>query len=172
MLVTKKSKPGDTVKNTRQTKKDSNVPTTSRGNQYSLLADIPDDSAPTTHRQHTDKKSGSSSGKNGSRFQSLAGMVEQNENPRTSNSKGKQPAEPRSGNTRKFPPSSNPTRSSIPHAPATVATTVPLFAPIHPKMGKGGVATSRLGEGKVEVPVEGASRRLGNLPPREFGVTL
>nr|GLL31156.1 uncharacterized protein C227.17c-like [Ipomoea trifida] len=55
MLVTKKSKPGDMVKNTRHTKKDSNVPTTSRGNQYSLLADIPDDYAPTTHRQHTDK---------------------------------------------------------------------------------------------------------------------
>ncbi|XP_031101801.1 uncharacterized protein LOC116005700 [Ipomoea triloba] len=55
MLVTKKSKPGDTVKNTRHSRKDSNISTVNRGNQYSLLADIHEDSEPTVHRQQTDK---------------------------------------------------------------------------------------------------------------------
>nr|GMC51002.1 hypothetical protein Iba_chr01cCG2150 [Ipomoea batatas] len=55
MLVTKKSKPGDTVKNTRHPIKDSNISTANRGNQYSLLADAQEDSEPTVHRQQTDK---------------------------------------------------------------------------------------------------------------------
>nr|GMD63257.1 trehalose-phosphate phosphatase A-like isoform X1 [Ipomoea batatas] len=55
MLVTKKSKPGDSVKNTRQARKDPNLPAANRGNQYGLLADIHEDNEPTNHRQRTDK---------------------------------------------------------------------------------------------------------------------
>nr|GMD48589.1 hypothetical protein Iba_chr10fCG7800 [Ipomoea batatas] len=55
MLVTKKSKPGDTGKNTRNSRKVSNTPSVNHGNQYSLLADIHEDSEPTINRQHADK---------------------------------------------------------------------------------------------------------------------
>nr|GMD47167.1 hypothetical protein Iba_chr10eCG10300 [Ipomoea batatas] len=55
MLVTKKSKPGDSVKNTRQSRKDPNIPAANRGNQYGLLVDIHEDNEPTNHRQRTDK---------------------------------------------------------------------------------------------------------------------
>lgn len=100
--------------------------------------------------QQQHKQSVSSSGKNGNRFQSLAGMVEQIVNPRISNSKGKQPAEPRSGNTRKFPPSSNSTRSSTPYVPATAATTVPSARPIPSQngQGRGGNQSARRGKGR------------------------
>nr|GMC98893.1 LINE-type retrotransposon LIb DNA [Ipomoea batatas] len=55
MLVTKKPKPGDTGKNTRNSKKASNTPSVNHGNQFSLLADINEDSEPTINRQHADK---------------------------------------------------------------------------------------------------------------------
>nr|GLL27315.1 LINE-type retrotransposon LIb DNA [Ipomoea trifida] len=55
MLVTKKPKPGDTGKNTRNSRKVSNTPSVNHGNQFSLLADINEDSEPTINRQHADK---------------------------------------------------------------------------------------------------------------------
>nr|GMD45149.1 LINE-type retrotransposon LIb DNA [Ipomoea batatas] len=55
MLVTKKPNPGDTGKNTRNSRKVSNTPSVNHGNQFSLLADINEDSEPTINRQHADK---------------------------------------------------------------------------------------------------------------------
>nr|GMD40498.1 LINE-type retrotransposon LIb DNA [Ipomoea batatas] len=55
MLVTKKPKSGDTGKNTRNSRKVSNTPSVNHGNQFSLLADINEDSEPTINRQHADK---------------------------------------------------------------------------------------------------------------------
>lgn len=51
MLVTKKAKPVETIKNTRQPRKDVNNITASRGNQYEILADIPEQQVPVTNRK-------------------------------------------------------------------------------------------------------------------------
>nr|GME01686.1 LINE-type retrotransposon LIb DNA [Ipomoea batatas] len=54
MLVTKKSNQNDTVRNMRQPRKESNVPTTNRGNQYGLLADLHENDDLTIHRKKAD----------------------------------------------------------------------------------------------------------------------
>nr|GMC58177.1 hypothetical protein Iba_chr02aCG12680 [Ipomoea batatas] len=67
MLVTKKANPAPAGNNNRQTRKDSHG-TANRGNQFGILADMHEDSAPHTKKNNTDKnkqKSGSKSGSNG-----------------------------------------------------------------------------------------------------------
>nr|GMD86985.1 LINE-type retrotransposon LIb DNA [Ipomoea batatas] len=55
MLVTKKSKPIDVVKNSRQSRKELNSSNVNRGNQYSVLAYINEHREPTVIRNKADK---------------------------------------------------------------------------------------------------------------------
>nr|GMD96339.1 LINE-type retrotransposon LIb DNA [Ipomoea batatas] len=55
MLVTKKSKPVEAAKNSRQSRKDPNSSVVNRGNQFSVLADVNDHVEPTVSRNKTDK---------------------------------------------------------------------------------------------------------------------
>nr|GMD88271.1 transcription factor IIIB 60 kDa subunit-like isoform X1 [Ipomoea batatas] len=55
MLVTKKPKPADAAKNSRQTKKKNTSSNAERGNQYAILAELQENAAPTINRTNTDK---------------------------------------------------------------------------------------------------------------------
>nr|GMD60711.1 LINE-type retrotransposon LIb DNA [Ipomoea batatas] len=55
MLVTKKSKPVEAAKNSRQSRKDPNSSVVNRGNQFSVLADVNDNVEPTVSRNKSDK---------------------------------------------------------------------------------------------------------------------
>nr|GMC89443.1 LINE-type retrotransposon LIb DNA [Ipomoea batatas] len=55
MLVTKKSKPVEAAKNSRQSRKNPNSSVVNRGNQFSVLADVNDHVEPTVSRNKTDK---------------------------------------------------------------------------------------------------------------------
>nr|GMC89970.1 LINE-type retrotransposon LIb DNA [Ipomoea batatas] len=55
MLVTKKAKPVEYGRNSRQPRKEANVASVSRGNQYDVLADLQEHSEPIANRNRTEK---------------------------------------------------------------------------------------------------------------------